>query len=120
MGKYDDITEARLRADLVAFAELILRLDREGDVLAAPAEIQRLMGDLRQKLFAFEVRCSRLPGEPRGGHGEPREGIASSPEVEDQVLRESLKVVREALRRSEEMIREWDGLPLDEEEDERE
>jgi hypothetical protein len=120
MGKYDDISESRLRADLVAFAQLILRLDSEDGVLASPADLQRILGELRQKLFAFEVRRSRLatdpPGEleeaaPRGGR-RPRE-------ADDPVLRESLKVVREALRRSEEMLREWDGAPP-EEDDERE
>ena len=120
MGKYDDISESRLRADLVAFARLILRLDSEDGVLTSPADLQRLLGDLRQKLFAYEVRRSRLatdpPGEFEGVEGRKSARVT---EAEDPVLKESLKVVREALRRSEEMVREWDGVPP-EEDDERE
>jgi len=118
VGKYDDISESRLRADLVAFAQLILRLDAENGVLASPADLQRLIGDLRQKLFAYEVRTSRLATDPPEGLP-----VLDSPstravrEAEDPVLRESLKVVREALRRREEMVREWDGTPAEEQDE---
>lgn len=107
MGKYDDITPERLRADLVGFAQLILRLDREDGVLTSPADLQRLLGDLRQKLFAYEVRA--------GGMAKGKEkGDEDSPLSDDSTLKNSQKVVREALRREEEMLREWDG-DLDEE-----
>ena len=108
MGKYDDITPEQLRADLVQFAKLILRLDEEDGVLTSPADLQKIIGELRQKLFAYEIRAGRL------ARGERK---AKSPgEREDPSLKRSLKVVREALRREEEMLREWEGD--DEEEDE--
>jgi hypothetical protein len=118
MGKYDDISPDRLRADLIAFAHLILRLESEEGILASPAELQRLLGDLRQKLFAYEVRSSRFgrdQGESPGGSvPTSRDG---SGDQDDPVLRQSLRVVREALRRREEMEREWLGSALDDDED---
>jgi hypothetical protein len=114
MGQYDDISESRLRADLVAFAQLILRLDRENGVLSSPADLQRLLGDLRQKIFAYEVRSGRLATDPPAEDGQIGEAKSRSRRrPEDPVLRESIKVVREALLRSEEMVREWEGIPPD-------
>jgi hypothetical protein len=105
MGKYDDITPERLRGDLVAFARLLLRLDQEDGLLRSAAEIQRLIGELRQKLFAYEIRSSKLLSE--AGTSEPRE---KSRKEEDPVVQESLRVIREAIRRDEEMLREWEGV----------
>lgn len=110
MGAYDDITPERLRSDLVSFAELLLRLDREDGLLRSAAEIQRLIGELRQKLFAYEIRSSRLLPERTEGmdRGESRVD-------EDPLVRQSLKVIREALRREEEMLKEWEGIVPQEE-----
>lgn len=113
MGKYDDITPERLRNDLVAFAELLLRLDEEDGLLRSAAEIQRLIGELRQKLFAYEIRSSRLL--PEKGREPAEDDVASD---EDPVVRESLRVIREAIRRDEEMLKEWEGsLPPEEDTD---
>jgi len=108
MGKYDDISEERLRADLVAFARLMLRLDEEGRLTDAPAHLQRMLGDLRQKLFAYEVK--------RGGiaHGDHPPGDSSPEEPDDPGMRDSMRVVREARRRTEEMLREWETGGSDE------
>jgi hypothetical protein len=113
MGKYDDISPDRIRSDLVQFASWILRLDAEDALLRSPADLQRVLGDLRQKIFAYEVRSSRFVTkavEP------PGEGTVAAREEEDALVRLSLRVVREALRRSEEMEREWEGAPPDEDE----
>ena len=150
MGRYDDISAARLRGDLVAFARLLLRLDREGALLESPAELQRLLGELRRKIFAFEVRAPRLPLGSAGARKPPSD--ASGPEFADStegspeetrsrdsteepsaqggsppspgridpadaIRRESRKVVREAMKREEEMIREWDGKSGNDEDD---
>lgn len=113
MGKYDDITPERLRRDLVSFAELLLRLDRQEALLRSAAEIQRLIGELRQKLFAYEIRSSRLLPEKSGGSTAVGETAQ-----EDPVVQESLRVIREALRREEEMLKEWEGaLPPEEDRD---
>ncbi len=120
MGKYDDISADRLRADLVAFAQLILRLDREDGVLVSPADLQRMLGDLRQKIFAYEIRKSRMreeEGEKGRAPKSPDEGGSEHDGASDGAgggrtdrgLDDSLRVVREAIRRREEMVKEWEG-----------
>ncbi len=118
MGKYDDISPDRLRADLVAFAQFIVRLEGEDGLLESPAELQRLLGDLRQKLFAYEVRSSRFGTDGTAASGEPSSvSRRTSGELDDRVLRQSLRVVREAIRRREEMEQEWMGAAPDDDED---
>jgi hypothetical protein len=113
MGAYDDITPEQLRRDLVSFAELLLRLDREDGLLRSAAGIQRLIGELRQKLFAYEIRSSRLLPERTGEAGRKQ-----AEDEEDPTVRQSLKVIREALRREEEMLKEWEGIiPQEEDRD---
>jgi hypothetical protein len=55
-GHPDSGSEHRLREDLVRFARRILRLDEEGRLLDAPADLQTVLGDLRGRLFEWEVR----------------------------------------------------------------
>lgn len=99
MGKYDDIRPDHLRADLVRFAELILRLEKNNLLLRSAPEIQRLIGDLRQKLFAYEVRSTtEFPSLPMQVEEE---------EEEDPMIRESLRVVKEAMDRQREIFDEW-------------
>ena len=110
MGRYDDLDPGSLKGDLAAFARLLLRLDREDGLLQAAPELQRLMGDLRQKLFAYEIRATRhldRADESREGEAEPEEaGDQVDPEV-----RESLRVVREALERERQALEEWGNDP---------
>jgi len=104
MGQYDDISSEELRADLVRFAELVLRLQEHDGLLVSPADLQKILGELRQKLFAWEIRRSRHLGD--AGSPEDRGGAtAASGAGEDT----SLRVVREALERQERMIQEWSG-----------
>lgn len=125
MGQYDEIPPEQVRADLVRFARLILRLEEEGRLLRSIPHIQAILGDLRQKLFAHEVRGTRNPAPdeeraPEHPDVEPVLGKAAPREVEDPVLRDSLRVVREALQRQEEAIREWSepaAGPVDGEDD---
>lgn len=113
MGKYDDISAERLRTDLVRFAELLLRLDKEDGLLTSPADIQRILGELRQKLFAWEVRRSRSLGA-----GAPQAGTDAPVSAEDPTVSESLRIVKEALRREGELLRAWEaGESPDVEED---
>jgi len=108
MGQYDDITEAQLRADLVRFAELLLRLEAEGGLLVSPADLQKILGELRQKLFAWEIRCSR--------YLDPVPPALSSPDLPSlpDGSPDSLRVVREAIQRQREMLREWSSGSGDE------
>lgn len=118
MGKYDDISPERLRADLVGFARFVIRLEDEDRILASAAQLQRLLGELRQKLFAYEIRSSHLSLDPPRRPSGDNEHSHAAEEL-DPVMRNSLRVVREALRRSEEMLQEWQGIaPEDAEEDE--
>ena len=103
MGQYDDISSAELRADLVLFAELVLRLQEDDGLLVSPADLQKILGELRQKLFAWEIRRSRHLGD--AGSSEVRGDATASGAGEDT----SLRVVREALERQERMIQEWSG-----------
>lgn len=120
MGQYDDIPPEQVRADLVRFARLILRLEEEGRLLRSIPHIQAILGDLRQKLFAHEVRGTRnLPSTEERRVESPLAPATPASEEEDPGLRDSLRIVREALERQEEAVREWmdPGAEQDEEDD---
>lgn len=55
---YDDGRARNLEELLRALAERIRWLDARGELLANPAELQRLLGDVRSELFHYEVRCT--------------------------------------------------------------
>jgi len=101
MGLYDDITPDGLRADLRHFADLIARLDEEGGLLDATPRLLKVLGDLRAKIFAYEVRVT--------GRLLPR------PEEEDATVADDMRIVEEAIRRFDEAEREW-SRPWDPEE----
>lgn len=108
MGAYDDIDPEHLRTDLVRFAELIQRLDDEDAVLVSPSDLLTILGELRQKLFAYEVRCSHLlkaDGSSEQTGAPAPDSAADAPESD--VESESLRIVREAIDRHEEMLQEW-------------
>lgn len=107
MGRYDDIDPDSLKGDLTAFARLILRLEKDDRLLEAAPEVQRLLGDLRQKLFAYEVRAARHL-EREKGEGRDADDSEGADEV-DPSVRESLRVVREALERERDALEEWGG-----------
>lgn len=111
MGSYDDIPEDRLRSDLAAFARLILQLEERGELLDSIPQVQRALGELRQKLFAFEVRSTRHLGASETPT--PARDSPQPPPLDDTVLRDSIRVVREALRRQEDMLKEWEGVDDD-------
>jgi hypothetical protein len=62
MGRYDDITPEKLRAELLRFAELIQRMDRDDLLLRSSPRILKMLGELRQMLFAYEIRGARHLG----------------------------------------------------------
>ena len=95
MSTYDEITPEELTASLVRAARLVLELEEEGLLLAETPGLLELFGELRQMLFAFEVRCTGnlVPPEPDQGESEEdRDG-------RDPGIDESLRIVREALER---------------------
>jgi len=56
-----------LERDLIAFARSILEMEAEDRLLRSPADLQTVMGELRQRLFAWEIRHAealRPPSTP--------------------------------------------------------
>jgi hypothetical protein len=99
MGKYDDITPERLRSELLRFARLITKMEEDGVLLDKTPSVLRLLGELRQMLFAHEVRYTKklLPAE------RAEEKPVERP---DPALEESRRIVEEALRRERELQEE--------------
>ena len=110
MGRYDEIEPEELRRHLVRVAKLILRLDDEDRLLRAAPRLQKLFGDLRQKLFAYEVRSAADLGPD--DESRPEDGSVEE-EIQDPLLRESLRVVREAMERQDELRQELEPGELD-------
>lgn len=106
MGKrQDQVDPERLRQELLALAAMIVRLEEAGELLQASPRLIKLMGNLRSKLFEYEVRHTRrlLPK------------ASESPEV-----LEAQRIIEEAARRLEEAERSWErgwSPDPDEEED---
>jgi len=112
MGRYDDITPEQARAELLRFAELIQRMDRDQILLRASPRILKLLGELRQMLFAFEIRGARH----LGGKDLPGSGLPDTEESPPALDRESLRIVREALEREKELQDELERRLFDPEE----
>jgi hypothetical protein len=55
---YDDGRARNLEGLLRALAERIRELDARGELLANPAELTRLVGEVRSELFHYEVRAT--------------------------------------------------------------
>jgi hypothetical protein len=124
MGKYDDITPAQLRAELVRFGRLVLKMEETGILLERSPTLLKMLGELRQMLFAYEVMHTGnlVPTEEKRQERERLQERILGPraEEEDAMVRESLRVVREALEREQELQDEIeDGLfsPDDDDED---
>jgi hypothetical protein len=81
-----------LRGDLVRFARKVLALEAEGRLLDSPADLQTVLGELRRRLFAWEVRRASEIREAR----EAAEGAA---DTSSRVVREA-READEALRRT--------------------
>jgi hypothetical protein len=109
MGRYDDITPEKLRAELLRFAELIQRMDAEELLLRSSPRILKMLGELRQMLFAYEIRGARhLGGKDLPG---PQEMEAS--EGTGGIDPASWRVVQEALQREKELQDELERRLLD-------
>ncbi len=102
--KRDQLDPEQLRQNLLRLAELIRRLDEQGELLEASPRLIRYMGNLRAQLFEYEVRhTGRLLPAPQ-----------DAPEV-----LEAQRIIEEAARRIEEAERRW-GHPWTPEGDEEE
>ena len=99
MGRYDDITPEKLRAELLRFSELVQRMDRDQVLLRSSPRILKLLGELRQMLFAFEVRGAKH----LGGNDLPGDAEESGPATMAGPEPESSRIVQEALLREKEL-----------------
>ena len=106
MSRPEEPSDERLREELVSFARLILLLERKNALLDRSASVLRLLGDLRRMVFAWEVRATNREGPPR-----PRRPGSSAPEQADD---DSARIVREALARERELLRELGSETYDE------
>lgn len=110
MGRYDEVDPEDLRQHLVRIAKLILRLEEDGLLLQEAARLQKVFGDLRQKLFAYEIRSAAELGPAQE---EEEEG-----EAVDPLMEESHRIVREAREREQELRDELGrGSPVPENEE---
>lgn len=84
-------SEERVRLELVLFADLVLRLEKENRLPDALPFILSRLGDLRRLLFDYEVRATErlLP-------------------IEDPHERAARRLIKEMEERQREMIREWE------------
>ncbi|UCC72238.1 MAG: hypothetical protein JSV86_18015 [Gemmatimonadota bacterium] len=91
--KRDQIDPTELRQQLLDLAAVVLELEERGELLEATPELIKIMGDLRSRLFEYEVRhTGRLFGQ----------------EEELPEILEAQRIVDEAARRLEdEEEQEW-------------
>jgi hypothetical protein len=84
-------SEDRVRLELVLFADLIQRLERESRLAEALPFVLSRLGDLRRLLFDYEVRATErlLP-------------------IEDPDEREARRLTRETEERQRQMMDEWE------------
>ncbi|CAN5736912.1 hypothetical protein BH23GEM11_BH23GEM11_15730 [soil metagenome] len=73
-------SEEELRAELVRFSRRVLRLEEEGRLLQSPADLQTVLGELRRRLFEWEVRKA---AELRGPGSGSDPGYDAGPDERD-------------------------------------
>ena len=92
MGRYDDISDARLRYEVQRFARILQRMEEKEEVLDRTADILTLLGELRRMVFAWEVRATfrgeEVPEDDEGPDAPP--GSPEEPETQSE------RIVREA------------------------
>lgn len=111
MGRYDDIPGEEIQRRFRKFARIVRTMEEQGVLLERAPTLLHLLGELRQMLFAYEVRSTLDFGgsEQRAetGAGTAERGEArTGPDAQTQ---RSLKIVRDALRREEELRRELEA-----------
>jgi hypothetical protein len=90
VGRYDDISDARLRHEVQRFARILQRMEEQDEVLDRTADILTLLGELRRMVFAWEVRSTF-----RGEEGAETEAEGSTtPDLGAES--EAERIVREA------------------------
>ena len=96
MGQYDNIGADQLRRDLLRLATLIRKLQDEGRLLDEIPRLLKIFGDMRQKMFAYEIRAA--------------EDLVPKDEEESRLIEESRRIVEEALESERVRMEEWRTL----------
>lgn len=115
MGKYDGISDDLLRHEIARFARILQRMEAKGETLERTADILTLLGELRQMVFAWEVRetfrgeaeeeAAEPPRAPTPPPVPPAPAVPETPAGES----ESERIVREAREGEELLRREMEG-----------
>ena len=58
MSRYQNISDYQLRSEVARFARILQKMEEKGDVLDRTADILTLLGELRQMVFAWEIRAT--------------------------------------------------------------
>lgn len=103
MGRYDDISDIRLRSEIARFARILQRMEEKGEILDRTADILTLLGELRQMVFAWEVR------ETFRGEAGNREASDGPTDPGGQAESESTRIVRDAQEAAERLRRRLGG-----------
>lgn len=103
MGRYDDISDARLRSEVARFARILQRMEEKGELLDRTADILTLLGELRRMVFAWEVRATFRHDPDLQTSPPTAPGSALEP------TDESGRIVREAREAEERLRRRLDG-----------
>lgn len=107
MGRYDDITDARLRSEVARFARILQRMEEKDEILDRTADILNLLAELRQMVFAWEVKCTfSEDGEAEtgrredlvSGSGRPRRKRKKEETDGERIVREA-RELEERLRK---------------------
>lgn len=64
MSRYQNITDYHLRSEVARFARILQKMEEKGEVLDRTADILTLLGELRQMVFAWEIRATWGEEEP--------------------------------------------------------
>jgi hypothetical protein len=89
--------EALLREALVRFARRILTMEEEGRLLASPGDLQVVLGELRRRLFEWEVRQAtgirdaRREAGGAGGAGDDGDRVVAEAREAEEALRRLLE-----------------------------
>ena len=66
MGRYDGISDHKLRAEVARFARILQRMEERGEVLDRTADIMNLLSELRLMVFAWETKATWGSDAPEG------------------------------------------------------
>ena len=108
MGRYDNISDARLRYEVQRFARILQRMEEDGETLDRTADILTLLGELRRMVFAWEVRCTFQGDE---GLDEGPEETVEGDDPGSGSETDSERIVREALEQESDFLSGLDDGP---------